>query len=45
MFSSIEEAEKQPYLPVIAGEVRPDERVVFGPEWLKQLFKLKFSRY
>jgi hypothetical protein len=43
-FDSVEEAEKQLYLAVIRGDVRARRgEVVFGPEWLKQISKMRFS--
>jgi hypothetical protein len=42
LFNNADDAEKELYLAVIRGEVRARSKgIVLGPEWLKQLSKLK----
>jgi hypothetical protein len=43
-FADVNEAERQLYFAVIGGKVRARSKGrVFGPEWLAQLSKMKFS--
>jgi len=43
-FDDVNEAERQLYFAVIGGKVRARSKGrVFGPEWLAQLSKMKFS--
>jgi hypothetical protein len=43
-FDDVNEAERQLYFAVIGGKVRARSKgKVFGPEWLTQLSKMKFS--
>jgi hypothetical protein len=43
-FDDVKEAERQLYLAVIRGEVRARRKGrMFGPEWLKQISKMKFD--
>jgi len=43
-FNDVKEAERQLYLAVIRGEVRARSKGrLFGPEWLKQISKMKFD--
>jgi len=40
----VREAQKQMFLAVVSGEVRARSKgLVLGPEWLKQIAKIKFD--
>ena len=43
-FDTAEEAQKQLYLAIIRGDIRARRgEQTFGPEWLKQISKMKFN--
>ena len=42
-FGDVAEAERQLYLAVVRGDVRGAQWKILGPEWLKQLCRMKIS--